>query len=37
MRDPILGQIGLFILILALGLYVIFVDNNDNDKGGGFA
>lgn len=36
MRDPILGEIGMALLILGLGLFIIFSDkhNDDNDKGG---
>ena len=37
MRDPVLGELGVLILIISLGLFIIFSDkhdNDDNNKGG---
>lgn len=38
MRDPIIGEVGIFMLILGLGLYILFYDHFDNNgNNGGFA
>ena len=39
MRDPLLGEIGILILIIGLGLYILLYDHfnhddNDDDTGG---